>query len=525
MRFCFPFIPSGFLAVCIGIQSVCTPALATEASRPVVTLGIGIADVTSLDPHRASLFGDKGIVAEMFNALVRFPPGSANPEEIEPDLAERWEVSPDNKVWTFHLRKGVQFHHGYGELKAKDVVFSLNRAADQNSSSFASNFSVIAKVEALDDYTVQVTLKNPDAAFLGRVSNYHGGNIVSEAAAKKLGAKFGQTPIGTGPFMFDKHVTQQYVKLVANEAYFRGVPKVSGINYRFIPSDSARDLAFAVGELDISAGKREQFWVDTAKRRGTNVDVFDPAEYRTLFLNRNIKPLDDLKVRQAIAAAINVDEIVRFAGKDISDKGCSVIPNGYLGEDCSSGEYQYDVTRAKQLLAEAGYPDGITIKSVVSNVVAQKPIMEVVQAQLAEAGITLQMEVVDHATYQSKIRKDQSGIVFYGAARFPSADYWLSEFYDSAAAIGAPKAMSNFGHCKVADESIREAQVTADPDAQKALWARAQALIHQDVCAIPLFGLKQVWMHSDQVRYGYELKGALNLQPPVTETTTISGKK
>lgn len=524
MRFFFPSIPSGILAVCIGIQSVSTVALAAEAPRPVITLGVGIADVTSLDPHRASLVGDKGVVAEIFNGLVRFPPGSANPEEIEPDLAERWDVSSDNKVWTFYIRKGVQFHHGFGELKASDVVYSLKRAADPNRSSFAATFSVIDKVEALDDYTVRITLKNSEAAFLGRVSNYHGGNIVSEAAATKFGVKFGQSPIGTGPFMFDKHVTQQYVKLVANDAYFRGKPKVSGINYRLIPSDSARDLAFAVGELDIAAGKREQRWVETAKARGANVDVFDPAEYRTLFLNRNVKPLDNLKVRQAVAAAINVDEVVRFAGNDISDKGCSVIPNGYLGEDCSVGDYAYDVARAKQLLAEAGYSDGVTIKAVVSNVVAQKPIMEVIQAQLAMAGITLQMEVVDHATYQSKIRKDQSGLVFYGAARFPSADYWLSEFYDSSAAIGAPGAMSNFGHCEVADEPIRKARVSTDPDDQKSLWKQAQTLIHDDVCAIPLFGLKQVWMHGDNVNYGYVLKGALNLQPPVTELTTISGK-
>jgi peptide/nickel transport system substrate-binding protein len=234
--------------------------------------------------------------------------------------------------------------------------------------------------------------------------------------------------------------------------------------------------------------------------------------------------LDNLKVRQAIAAAIDVDEIVQFAGKDIADKGCSIIPNGYLGEDCSSGGYIYDVERAKRLLTEAGYPSGITIKAVVSNVVAQKPIMEVVQAQLAKAGITLQMEVVDHATYQSKIRKDQSAVVFYGAARFPSADYWLSEFYDSSAAIGSKGAMSNFAHCDVADVPIRKARITTDLVTQKDLWKQAQSLIHEDVCGIPLFGLKQVWVHGDNVNYGYGLKGSLNLQPPVTEITSISGK-
>jgi peptide/nickel transport system substrate-binding protein len=496
-----------------------TPALAQD--RPELRISSGAADNATLDPHRATSTVDKGVVSEMFNGLVRFPPGSADPKKLEPDLATRWESSPDSRTWTFHLRKGVQFHGGYGELKADDVVYSLERAADPKRSSFASTFGNIDKVEAVDDYTVRITLEYPDAGFLGRVSNYHGGNIVSKMAAEKLGSKFGGAPVGTGPYAFAEHVTQQYVKLVANDAYFRGKPKIGAIVYRMIPSDSARELAFTSGEIDLMQGKREQRWVERSAKRGMKVDIFDPAEFRTLHLNRAIKPLDNLKVRQAIAAAVNVDEIVRYAGKDVATKGCSVVPNGYLGEDCSAGGYAYDVNKAKKLLAEAGFPNGIEIKSVVSNISAQQPIMEIVQAQLAKAGIKLDMEVVDHATYQAKSRKDQSAIVFYGAARFPNADAYLSEFYDSASAIGAPAAMSNFSHCAVADEDIRAARKEPDPQKQLALWKDAQVKIHDDVCSIPLFGLKQVWVHANGLDYGYALKGALNLQPPVTETTTI----
>ena len=269
-------------------------------------------------------------------------------------------------------------------------------------------------------------------------------------------------------------------------------------------------------------GKREQRWVENASKRGMNVLVFEPAEFRTLHINRTIKPLDNVKVRQAIAAAVNVDEILKFVGKSVSDKGCSIVPNGYLGEDCSAGGYAYDVARAKKLLAEAGFPGGISLKSVVSNISAQQPIMEVVQSQLAKAGIKLEMEVVDHATYQAKSRKDQSALVFYGAARFPNADIWLTEFYDSAAAIGEPKAMSNFSHCAVADDAIRQARIEPDPKKQMALWKQAQQKIHADVCSVPLFGLKQVWVKSDRVNFGYTLKGVLSLQPPITELTTVT---
>ena len=416
----------------------------------------------------------------------------------------------------------MQFHGGYGELKAADVVYSVTRAADPKRSSFASNFALVDKVEAVDAATVRFTLKYPDAGFLGRVSNYHGGNIVSKAAVEKLGDKFGQSPIGTGPFAFGEHVTQQHVKLVANDTYFRGAPKLSAITYRMMPSDSARELALTSNELDLTQGKREQRWVERSTKRGVKVDIFEPAEFRTLFINRHIKPLDNLKVRQAVAAAVDVDEIVRYVGKDVADKGCSAVPNGYLGQDCGAGGYAYDPKRAKALLAEAGFPNGISLNAVVSNVSVQLPIMEVIQAQLGKAGIKLNMEVVDHATYQAKSRQDQSAIVFYGAARFPNADYWLSEFYDSAAAIGAPGAMANFGHCAVADGAIRQARVEPDPQKQLALWKQAQAQIQEDVCAVPLFGLKQVWARSERVNYGYTLKGALNLQPPITELTTVT---
>lgn len=510
-----------FLALCASGAV----AFAQSGERPLITIASGASDNATLDPHRATSTNDKGVVAEMFNGLVRFPPGSADPKSLQPDLAEKWTASADSKVWTFTLRRGVRFHGGYGELKAADVVYSIKRAADPARSSFAANFSGIEKVESVDDYTVRFTLKYPDAAFLGLVSNYHGGNIVSKVAAEKLGEKFGQTPIGTGPFAFAQHVAQQYVKLVANDDYFRGAPKLGGILYRMIPSDSARELAFTSREIDVMGGKREQRWVDRSKARGVHVDIFDPAEFRTLFINRTIKPLDNLKVRQAIAAAINVNEIVRYAGKDVADKGCSVIPNGYLGADCSAGAYAYDVSAAKSLLAEAGYPNGLTLKSVVSNISAQQPIMEVIQSQLLKSGIKLEMDVVDHASYQSKSRQDQSALVFYGAARYPAAGVWLSEFYDSAAAIGAPKAVNNFSHCAVADNEIRRAQIEPDAARQQALWKEAQQKIMADVCGIPLFGLKQVWASSGRVQYGYVLQGALNLQPPITELTTLAPAK
>jgi len=507
------------LAFLLSATLLATPVFAQDNVLRVSASG---GDVSTLDAHRASATNDKVPVSWIYNGLVRFKPGSADPETLEPDLAERWEVSPDGKVWTFHLRKGVKFHGNWGELTADDVVYSLTRSADPKRSTFSSDFASIENVAKVDDLTVRITLKYPDVNFLGRVSNYHGGNIVSRKAAEELGDTFGARPVGTGPFAFVEQVTQQYVKLAAHDGYFRGRPKIDAIMIRIIPSDSARELAFTSGEIDLMYGKREQRWVDAARRRaGFNVDIFQPGEFRLLHINQTIPPLDDVRVRRAIAAAINVDDLVRYVGKDVGPKGCSVVPPGYLGEDCAVGTYSFDLAKAKALLAEAGHKDGFSIKAIVSNISAQQPFMEIIQAQLAKAGIKLEMQIVDHPTYQSQIRKDASALVFYGAARFPIADTYLSEFFHSRAIVGKPTGATNFSHCAVADAEIEAARIAPDAQTQKAVWKEAQRKIMADVCAVPLFELRQVWAHSNRLDFGYDLKGAMNLGPPITEATML----
>jgi peptide/nickel transport system substrate-binding protein len=290
-----------------------------------------------------------------------------------------------------------------------------------------------------------------------------------------------------------------------------------------IGEDNARQLAFRSGELQLIAGKREQLWVDTMKRQqNTVIDIFEPGELRTFNLNESVKPLDDIRVRQAIAAAINVDDLVRYAGQDVATRACSVVPPGYLGEDCSAGTYKFDPAGAKTLLTQAGHSDGIDLNAIVSNISAQLPVMQIIQAQLAKAGIRLKMDVVDHATYQARIRKDLSAVVFYGAARFPTAQPYLTEFYDSKSIVGTPTGVTNFSHCAVADSEIEAAGHEPDAAKQKALWAEAQRKIHDDVCAIPLFSLKQVWARSRRVALGYTLSGSLSLGPPITEATKLS---
>ena len=490
------------------------------AQKKSLVVGMGSADAGKLDPHIASTTPDKGLLSWMFNGLVRIKPGKISPEFIEPDLAESWTSNAAGTEWTFKIRKGVQCHHGYGEFTAEDAAYSIKRASNKATSSYSNDFAAVDKVEAIDKSTLRITLKNPVAGFLGYVANVNGGNMICKKAAEEMGENFAKKPIGTGPFMFAEYQPQQFVKLVANKQYFRGAPMLEDITFRYIPADSSRDLAFQSGELDMIYGKQDQTWMDrTSKLPGVKVVAMEPGELSVLSLNTTVKPLDDIRVRQAIAYAIDRKAIVVFKGAGSSREAVSVVPSGYLGTDEKAPLFPYDPAKAKALLVEAGYPNGVTIKTIHTTLTGMQTLIEAVQAQLKKVGINLDIELVEHATFHAQIRKDLSPIVHYQAARFPVADVYLTQFFDSKSIVGSPSAVTNFSHCSVADEEIRAARVATDPVKQKALWKTAQEKIIKDVCGVPIYEQLQLWAWKDNLDLGYELQGSLNLSPPITEKT------
>jgi peptide/nickel transport system substrate-binding protein len=413
----------------------------------------------------------------------------------------------------------VQFHEGYGELTAEDVVYSLQKAGDPKRSAASGDFAQFDKVEAVDPYTVRITLKQTIPSLLGIVTNYGGGFIVSKKAVEKLGDGFASHPVGTGPFAFASVTPNQSLELVANKAYFRGAPKLEKISYRFLPSNASRDLAFQNGELDLEYGTQDQTWIERMKKLPASiVDVFEPGEAAILHLNMSQKPLDDLRVRQAIAYAVNRPEILKWQGADVSREPGSVIPIGNLGY-VDAGLPQYNLQKAKALLTEAGFPNGLTLKVIHTQLPSMLAEMQVVQAQLKRAGINLDLQVVEHATYHQMIRQDLSSIVFYSAARFPVADVYLTQFYSSRSIVKTPTAVTNFSHCNAADAEIDAARTEPDSAKQLALWGEAQKKIVAQMCAVPLIETLQAWVRKDNLEYGYDLKGSLSLGPMITEAT------
>lgn len=513
---------SGFTFLTLIASLGITTASPTFA-QGILKYGMAAQDLGTMDPHRATSTPDKPISSWLFNGLVRFAPGSDDIGALEPDLAESWESNEDGTVWTFKLRSGVKFHHGFGELTADDVVYSLSRSGNADTSAFASDYKAIDKIEAVDPLTVRITLKQPIPSLLGLVANYHGGNIVSKKAAEERGADFATQPIGTGPFMVKEYVAQERVSFIANPDYFRGAPKLEGIDYRYIPSDSARDLALRAGELDVSYGRQDQEWINSiGNTDGLKVDIMRPAELQQFHLNTKSAPLDNIEVRRAIATALNRPEYIQFIGASLAQPAGSVIPAGSLGWDGSTPIYgEGDADVARKMLADAGFANGISLKMVQTSLPNMLSVAQVAQAQLAKAGIDLQLEVVDHQTYHAQIREDRSQVVYYSAARFPVADVFLSQFFHSASIVGTPTASINFSHCDVADEEIEKARSETDSEAQKQLWASAQKKIIEHICAVPLYEQLIAYARRDNVEWGYDLQAGMHLGPTVSELTEL----
>lgn len=503
------------------------------AQNQVLRMALDAQDLSTLDPHRSATTPDRAIVDMVFNGLIRYKPGDIS--VFEPDLAvEIPEPSDGGRVWTFELKQGVMVHPWDGnpgyELTAEDVVYSFTKAADPDRSSYAGEY-VGMTFEAAGDYTVKITLEEPLSAmlFLPKVADYAGGFIIPKVPIEAMGDDAFKThPVGTGPFMFDEYVPMEKVVLKGDADYFRGAPILKAVEVRYMPEVASRELGLRSGELEVVEGRREQDWVETiGANPGIVVDSFGPGETVAMHFNLKREELKKKAVRKAIAYALDRNEFLAFFG-DTAEALYSPVPSDYLAGGLTYPElwaaglaYDVDREKAKDLLADAGYPNGFSMEAVTSERASYRRVYEQIQAQLRRVGIDLQLEVVDHSTMHSMVRDDVNPITIYVAWR-PNADVFLTRFYhsDSIVVTGA-KADTNFSHYTGIDDLIETARVQVDADMQIACWKEAQRDIAEYLVSYPLIMLKFIFARSEKVDWGYDLKSTVALYTQITEKTRI----
>jgi len=512
-------------------------------------MALDAGDISDLNPHIAHATQDRAVVHLLFTGLIRYKTGDIG--KFEPDLAEKWDVSKDGRTWTFNLRKGVMVHPwknnpGY-ELTSEDVVYSFKSAADPKRSAWAGEYAGMT-FEAVDKYTVRLTLQKPlsPLLLLPKVADYAGGLIVPKKPAEELGEGFRTQPVGTGPFIFSKYLPKEKVVTVRNKKFYRGVPKLAGVDVFFMPDLSTRKFAMQSKEIDVIEGPPSQPWVEEMQALpGIKVSVFGPGEAGVLHFNATKKPFDDIRVRRAMAYALSRDEVVTTIGKSIAAPVYSEIPSPQPGwitreellqrgkKDKKDYLYEFDRNKAKKLLAEAGFPKGITTEIYMTERGEyQVPIQNIV-AQLREAGIEVKLKVVDHATYHSNIRKDLNTIALLNTWR-PTADVRLTHYYHSdSIVVTGKKPITNFSHVGAVDMDgdkkvdsvdslIESAREMLDAEKQIELWKEVQFKVLDWCAAYPAYIKKFTFARQDSVDWGYDLESTLILSPQINELTKIT---
>ncbi|MBI4279013.1 MAG: hypothetical protein HY660_11200 [Armatimonadetes bacterium] len=391
--------------VALAIATLVAPTTEAQAPRRGGSLRVAsIGEPDNLDPHLLLSTQAMRIMEEIYSSLLRLD----EKLNLHPDLATSWEISPDAKAYVFKLRRGVKFHHGR-EFVADDVKFSIDRMRDPKvASPWGYLFEDLDRVEVTDPYTVRVIMKKPSSQLLTMLASPLTAMVPRDMVEKQGDLKKGGS--GTGPFKFVEWVPQQYVRLVRNPAYYaRGMPYLDELIFVPVTDETSRVTSVLAGtnHMDIQVAPKhfEQY------RRSGKVDLMggEVVSYIYIGFNTRKAPFSDWRVRQAVAWTVDRQQVVQLSA---FGQGRPLL-GGPLpaGTWMSSGLVVYDrpkLDKAKRLLAEAGYPQGVKGEVTVGAGTVYVDVAQVIKQQLQPAGIDLEIKVLEGGAVSRAVWKEHS---------------------------------------------------------------------------------------------------------------------
>ncbi len=467
-----------------------------DSSEPkILVFGRG-GDSVSLDPARVTDGESFKVTQNLFETLVNF---GKQDTEIHPGLAKEWKAEEDGLTYTFQLEEGVKFHDGT-DFNAEAVVANFERWANGSGKDFyyySSMFGgykgdeghVIESVTADGDYTVVFKLKRPQAPFLKNLAMSPFA-IASPAAIEEKGDKFGDSPVGTGPFKFVEWKRNDSITIEKNEDYWiADLPKLDKVVFRAIPDNSARLNALNTGEIDLADGVNP---ADGANVEGNNdLQLFERPSMNVgyLGLTNTRPPFDKVEVRQAINHAINKQAIVDAFFEGRAEVAKNPMPPVISGYNDDIKGYDFNPEKAKELLAKAGLPDGFEMELWAMPV--PRPYMpdgqkvaEVIQSNLADIGVKAKIVSFEWATYLEKARNGEADAFMLGwTGDNGDADNFLYVLLDQDN-IGS----NNYAYYKndALHKLLIEAQSEINEDKRNELYGQAQEIIFEDAPWVPL---------------------------------------
>ncbi|WP_017755471.1 ABC transporter substrate-binding protein [Calidifontibacillus oryziterrae] len=457
-------------------------------------------DSVGLDPITVTDGESLMVTKQIFDTLVDY---GQQDTSIEPALATEWTVTDDGLVYTFTLREGVKFHDGT-DFNADAVVYNFDRWMNGTVETFPYYVSmfggfkgdeshVIKEVKALDPLTVEITLNRPQAPFLKNIAMVPFG-IGSPAAIEQYGDKFTENPVGTGPFKFVSWSRNDKIVLEKNpDFWLEGYPKLDSVIYQAIPENSARLNALITGEIDIADGLNPS---DLSQiESNPDLQVYKRPSMNVGYLGLTIKenepdhPLNNKLVRQALNHAVDKQAIIDAFYSGLGEPAKNPMPPSVSGYHEGLEPYPYDLEKAKQLLAEAGYPNGFEMELWAMPVSRPympdgRKIAEVLQASFTEIGVKSEIVSFEWATYLEKASKGEADAFLLGwTGDNGDADNFLYALLDKDA-IGS----NNYSY--YASEELHKILVEAQSNPNEAerneLYKQAQEIIKEDAPWVPL---------------------------------------
>ncbi|MDQ3829475.1 MAG: ABC transporter substrate-binding protein [Candidatus Tectomicrobia bacterium] len=449
---------------------------------------------STLDPAFVTDLYGRSVVSQIFDGLVQF---DANLNPI-PALAEFWEASRDGRTWMFTLRQGVKFHHGR-EMTVHDVVYSLTRLLRvkspgpttdlferiQGAKDFMEGKTRgIQGLKAIDRYALQMVLEQafaPSLVILGLAN----AAVVPQEEVEKGEDRFGHAPVGTGPFKFVRWAPNQEIILEANDHYYEGRPFLDALVFKIVVGGKIEErfgefLKGALEETAIPSGKMDEVRADPQYRK------YQQARKPALSLfyigfNTQLKPFDDKRVRQAFNYAVDKEAIVREIIQMGSLVATGVLPPGMPGYDPHLRGYSYDPAKAKQLLAEAGYPDGAGFPTVQlwssQKAESTKAELAAYQRYLAEIGVQVDIHfAANWPAYKAMLEQGKLPMFrLIWVADIPDPDNFLFPLLHSASPTNRM-----FYRNPLVDQLLEQARKESDDARRITLYRQVERIVMDD---------------------------------------------
>jgi peptide/nickel transport system substrate-binding protein len=467
----------------------------TEAARPAAAAGtpkkggilvVGATDeAASLDPHWQNALARSQRTQIIYSYLVQ----ADNDLRIQPDLAEKWEISPDGKTYTFMLRKGVKFHNGR-ELVADDVKYSIERIRDPNKASQGKALMAgIDGVETPDNYTVRVTVKEQDSGLLAAfASNW--GAIVAKEDVDKNGGTLDKADGGSGPYMIEEWIPNQALRLKRFPDYYdKNVAYLDGITYQVIPEESAIIAQLRSGSVHLTALKDNKNY--QVVKDVPNLDAIRGSRlgYDYLNIDNQREPFNKLEARQALQYAIDRDEFLAVCTSGLGQLISPVPPalKDYTLDPKSFPEYKQDLNKAKELLAKAGVPNGFkTSIEIIPQFATMVTGAQVLADQLKKLGIEVEIKQYEYGVWLERFNTHQFEMAWNITGGNADPDPLLRSRLHSK--VGSNQ--NNSTDTEI-DKLLEEGKAIVDLAKRKEHYANVQKALVQTV--------PQVWMFSSDL--------------------------